>query len=197
MKKIIAVMLTLLCVMFAFASCGNDGNDTTDTTEQISTQPTGSTFPRGDEIFKGIKSVDLDGNKVSDKIFKGKKLTMVNVWGTFCSPCIGEIPDLQTLSEEYADKDFQIIGIVCDIKNSEDAEKIQTAKDICKETGVKYVSLVPSESLDEALLDSIVSVPATFFLDEDGKQIDRNYIGSKSLDGWKAVVDSIYAELDK
>lgn len=194
MKKIIAVMLALLCVMFVFASCGNDSNNPS---EQISTQPTGSTFPRGDEIFKGTESVDLDGNKVTDKIFKGKKLTMVNVWGTFCSPCIGEMPDLQTLSEEYADKDFQIIGIVCDIKDSEDAEKIQIAKDICKETGVKYVSLVPSESLNDALLDSIVSVPATFFLDEDGKQLDRNYIGSKSLDGWKSVVDSIYAELDK
>lgn len=194
MKKIIAVVLALLCVMFVFASCGNDSNNPS---EQISTQPTGSTFPRGDEIFKGTESVDLDGNKVTDKIFKGKKLTMVNVWGTFCSPCIGEMPDLQTLSEEYADKDFQIIGIVCDIKDSEDAEKIQIAKDICKETGVKYVSLVPSESLNDALLDSIVSVPATFFLDEDGKQLDRNYIGSKSLDGWKSVVDSIYAELDK
>ena len=194
MKKIIAIVLALICVLFVFASSGNDSNNPS---EQISTQPTGSTFPRGDEIFKGTESVDLDGNKVTDKIFKGKKLTMVNVWGTFCSPCIGEMPDLQTLSEEYADKDFQIIGIVCDIKDSEDAEKIQIAKDICKETGVKYVSLVPSESLNDALLDSIVSVPATFFLDEDGKQLDRNYIGSKSLDGWKSVVDSIYAELDK
>ena len=194
MKKVIAIVLALVCVLFAFASCGNDSGEPT---EQISTQPTGSSFPRGDEIFKGIKSFDLDGNKVDDDIFKGKKLTMVNVWGTFCSPCIGEMPDLQTLSEEYADKDFQIIGIVCDVKDSDDAEKIQLAKEICEETGVKYVSIVPSESLDDALLDSIMSVPATFFLDEDGKQLDRNYIGSRSLDGWKSIVDSIYAELDK
>lgn len=194
MKKVIAIVLALICVLFVFASCGNDGSDVT---EQNSTQPTGSTFPRGDEIFKDTKSTDLDGNKVDDSIFKGKKLTMVNVWGTFCSPCIGEMPDLQKLSEEYADKDFRIIGIVCDIADAEDKEKIQLAKEICEDTGVKYVSLVPSESLDDALLDSIVSVPATFFLDEDGKQLDRNYIGSRSYEGWTAIVDAIYAELDK
>lgn len=195
MKKIIAVVLSLLCIIFVFASCG--GNGTNDVTEQSSTQPTGSSFPRGDEIFKDTESYDLDGNKVSDKIFKGKKLTMVNVWGTFCRPCIGEMPDLQKLSEEYADKDFQIIGIVCDIDGKDDSEKIELAKEICKDTGVKYVSIVPSDSLDDALLDSVVSVPATFFLDEDGKQLDRNFIGSRSYEGWQAIVDSIYAELDK
>ena len=76
-------------------------------------------------------------------------------------------------------------------------EKIELAKEICKDTGVKYVSIVPSDSLDDALLDSVVSVPATFFLDEDGKQLDRNFIGSRSYEGWQAIVDSIYAELDK
>lgn len=195
MKKVIALVLSILCVMLIFASCGNGGGS--DVTEQNSTQPTGSSFPRGDEIFKDTESYDLDGNKVDSSIFKGKKLTMVNVWGTFCSPCIGEMPDLQKLSENYADKDFQIIGIVCDIDGKDDSEKIELAKEICEETGVKYVSLVPSESLDDALLDSVVSVPATFFLDEDGKQLDRNYIGSRSYEGWTAIVDSIYAELDK
>lgn len=195
MKKVIAIVLSLLCIMFVFASCGGDGEN--DIAEQSSTQPTGSSFPRGDEIFKDTESYDLDGNKVSDKIFKGKKLTMVNVWGTFCRPCIGEMPDLQKLSETYADKDFQIIGIVCDIDGKDDSEKIELAKEICKDTGVKYVSIIPSDSLDDALLDSVLSVPATFFLDEDGKQLDRNFIGSRSYEGWQAIIDSIYAELDK
>ena len=192
MKKVIAIALSLLCVMLVFASCGNGGGN--DVTES---QSSGSTFPRGDEIFKDTESYDLDGNKVDDKIFKGKKLTMVNVWGTFCSPCIGEMPDLQKLSENYADKDFQIIGIVCDVDGKDDSEKIELAKEICKDTGVKYVSIVPSESLNDALLNSVMSVPATFFLDEDGRQLDRNFIGSRSYEGWQAIVDSIYAELDK
>lgn len=193
MKKVIAILLSLLCVMLVFASCGKgEAPDGSEVTQGAG----GSQFPMGDEIFKDTESTDLDGNKVDDSIFKGKKLTMVNVWGTFCSPCIGEMPDLQTISEEYADKGFQIIGIVCDVDGKGDTEKIKVAKEICKDTGVKYPSLVPSESLDYAILDSVVSVPATFFLDENGKQIGRNYIGSRSLDGWKTIIDSIYAELE-
>ena len=52
---------------------------------------------------------DLEGNKVDSKeLFAKAKVTMINVWGTFCSPCIMEMPDLGELSREYADKDFQV-----------------------------------------------------------------------------------------
>lgn len=194
MKKVIAIILALFCIVSVFVSCGNSQDEQT-TTNGTAT-PGESYYPMGDEIFKGIESYDLDGNKVDDSIFKGKKLTMVNIWGTFCSPCIGEMPDLQKLSEEYADKDFQIIGIICDAY-ADDEEKIQLAKEICKDTGAKYVSIVASASLDDAILDTVMSVPTTFFLNEEGKQFDQNYIGSKSLDRWKAIVDSIYAEIEQ
>lgn len=192
MKKVIAIILSLLCIMTVFASCGDkeaepQGQEsTTDNTK----------FIVGRDIFDGIEAVDLEGNKVNDKIFEGKKLTMVNIWGTFCSPCIGEMPDLQTISEEYADKGFQIVGIVCDVRSAEDTETIDIAKSIVNETGVKYTNLLPSDSLNAAILNSIMSVPATIFLDEEGKQIGQNYIGSRSLEGWKAIIDSILANME-
>ena len=195
MKKVISIVLALLCVVCVFASCGNSQDEQTPTNGQ-EIVPGESYYPMGNEIFKGIESYDLDGNKVDDTIFKGKKLTMVNIWGTFCGPCIGGMPDFQTLSEEYADKDFQVIGIVCDAYVG-DAEKTELAKEICKETGAKYVSILASESLDDAILDSVISVPVTYFLNEKGEQFDRNFVGSKSLDGWKAVVDLIYAEMEQ
>ena len=37
---------------------------------------------------------DLDGNEVTEEIFAKKDLTVVNIWGTFCTPCIGEMPAL-------------------------------------------------------------------------------------------------------
>jgi len=121
---------------------------------------------------------------------------MVNIWGTFCSPCIGEMPDLQTISEEYADKGFQIVGIVCDVKDESDVETIGLAKEIVNQTGVKYVNIIPSASLDSAILNSILSVPATIFLDENGQQIGQNYVGSRSLEGWKAIIDSILSDME-
>ena len=38
---------------------------------------------------------------------------MVNIWATFCSPCIREMPELAELNEAYGDN-FQVIGIVVD-----------------------------------------------------------------------------------
>ena len=195
MKRFLAILMALLAVTFIFASCGNNGDaDTNPDTQQTTDHNT--KFRTGNELFKGITSTDLEGKEVDDSVFKGKKLTMVNIWGTFCSPCIGEMPDLQTLSEEYADKGLQIVGIVCDVLDSEDTETIDMAKSIVADTGVKYQNLLPSDSLKTAILDSIISVPATIFLDEEGKQIGQNYIGSRSLDGWKAVVDSILADME-
>lgn len=194
MKKALAILMAVISVMFIFASCG-DKSEKPEVPEGHEVTDDNTKFQTGREIFKDIESTDLEGNEIDDSIFKGKKLTMVNIWGTFCSPCIGEMPDLQTISEEYADKGFQIIGMVCDVLDKGDVETIGLAKDIVKDTGVKYVNVIPSPSLKAAILDSIISVPATIFLDENGQQIGQNYVGSRSLEGWKAIIDSILADM--
>ena len=51
---------------------------------------------------------DIDGKNVSEAVFADSKITMVNVWGTFCGPCIREMPDLGVLDKKYGD-DFQIL----------------------------------------------------------------------------------------
>src|SRR5690554_3153574 len=60
-------------------------------------------------------TIDLYGNEVDQTIFKNSKLTLINVWATFCPPCLMEMPDLAELSREYNTKDVQIIGIVNDV----------------------------------------------------------------------------------
>ena len=46
----------------------------------------------------------LTDETIDDSIISENKLTMVNFWATWCGPCVSEIPDLQLISEEYADK---------------------------------------------------------------------------------------------
>ena len=70
-------------------------NPTTATTTKVTT-----TRPvKG--ILSNFESWDLYGNTVTNQVFKGKKLTMVNIWATYCSPCINEMPDLEKLHQEY------------------------------------------------------------------------------------------------
>ena len=149
----------------------------------------------GDEIFKGIESVDLEGDKVDDSLFKGTKLTMVNIWGTFCGPCVSSMPGFQTISEEYAEKGLRVVGIVCDVIDENDTETIEDAKIIYSYTGAKYTTVIPSPSINYAILDSVVSVPVTIFLDEYGCQVGQRYVGARSLEDWKAIIDSILAEM--
>ena len=48
-------------------------------------------------VFEGY---DMDGNAVSSEIFAESKLTMVNVWATYCNPCMREMPGLGELANE-------------------------------------------------------------------------------------------------
>lgn len=54
-----------------------------------------------------MKTEDINGNKVDSSIFSKYKLTVVNVWNTGCTPCVGEIPTLDKLNKEYEKKVFQ------------------------------------------------------------------------------------------
>lgn len=183
MKKIMAILLSILAVFLMFTACGSDSKEQTDDPK----------FKIGEEVFKGVTCTDLDGNEVDDSIFKGSKITMVNIWATFCRPCIGEMPDLQKISEDYAEKGVKVVGIVSD---AETAQDIELAKSLEEDTGVKYTSLVPSESLLAAKLNEVYSVPETVFLDENGKQIGESYIGSRSYESWAVIIESMLQEID-
>ena len=70
-------------------------------------------------------TTDLDGNPVTaEEIFSENKVTMVNLWGTFCGPCINEMPDLEVLNGRLADKGCAMIGIVCDVIDSADTARM-------------------------------------------------------------------------
>ena len=75
---------------------------------------------------------------------------MVNIWATFCGPCISEMPELGELASEYADKGMRVVGLVTDVMDSEgalDEAQLQLARDIVSETGADYLHIVPGEGL--------------------------------------------------
>ena len=189
MKKTLAIILTVLVIATCFAACGNKN------TSGIPNVPEENLSGVKYGSFNKFTAVDLAGNKVTENIFKGKKVTMINIWATFCKPCISEMPDLNTLHLEYADKDFQVIGMVCDVNYLNDSYEptlYQNTLDIVEMTGVTFTNLLPSQSLDMIKLSEVYSVPETIFVDENGNIIGDSYVGSRSLENWKAIVDSVF-----
>ncbi|HEV2985920.1 MAG TPA: TlpA disulfide reductase family protein, partial [Vicinamibacterales bacterium] len=64
-------------------------------------------FFRNPVEIEGFTAIDLDGRPVSP--VRGK-VTIINFWATWCSPCRAEVPDLVALQEKYRDR-LQIIGV--------------------------------------------------------------------------------------
>mgnify|MGYP000885189012 CR=1 FL=1 len=73
---------------------------------------------------------DIDGNHVDESIFSEARLTMVNIWATWCGPCIAEIPHIGELAkDEFADMNIQVMGIVSDAElGGDDAHAVAQQK---------------------------------------------------------------------
>lgn len=139
-------------------------------------------------------ATDLDGNVLSQDIFADYSLTMVNIWATFCPPCIQEMPDLGELKTEYQDKGVNIVGIVADVQNSDGTipeEGVALAKEIVSQTGANYTHLLPSESLNNLILNNVAAVPTTVFVDSKGNFVGEQYVGSKDKQEWAEIIEEL------
>lgn len=147
--------------------------------------------------LQDFNGVTLTGEAVTEEILAGHKVTMVNIWGTFCGPCISEMPDLGLLSKAYEEGEFQVIGLIADAleNNGVSQPVIDMAWEIIDATGADYMHLLPSYDLSVAKLSQVFSVPETIFLDAEGNLLTtESYFGAKSYDTWKEIVDSLLAQ---
>ncbi len=150
-------------------------------------------------VLSSFTATDLYGVRIDESALADHELTMVNVWATFCGPCLREMPDLGELADEYGSKGVRIVGMISDVLDSSgsiDPAQVATAKDIVDRTKANYLHILPSEDLF-GLLSQIQSVPTTFFVDKDGNQVGQAYIGSRSKAEWKTIIDRTLAEVSE
>lgn len=141
-----------------------------------------------------IETADLDGTKVTEALFSDNKVTMINIWGTFCPPCIREMPDLGRLSADYKNKGFQIVGVVIDAMDrygNVDNKIKDDAQKIINKTKADYLHIVPTIAMFYGFLRDVQVVPTTIFVDSGGRQIGETYLGSRSYKDWKKIIDNL------
>ena len=136
--------------------------------------------------FGEFVTTTIDGTEVTQDIFADAKLTMVNIWATYCSPCISEMPHLQEISEEYAEKGVAIVGIISDAYEAKD----ENAVEVIELTGVRYPQLIHSEALYDNFLHLVQAVPTTVFVDENGYRVGDVIMGAKDKDAWIAEIET-------
>ncbi len=138
-------------------------------------------------VFEGQ---DVEGNTFSSDVFAESKITMINVWATYCNPCLSEMPGLGELAEEYEPADFQIIGIISDVQEGADDRALEYVSELIEQTGADYPHLLLNESLYRGLLTEVSAVPTTFFLNEKGEILDV-VIGAMKKSAWEEKINTL------
>ena len=144
------------------------------------------------DVFPAFKSRSLNGDVVTNAIFAGKKLTMINIWATWCPPCIAEMPDLGRLGESMPEGS-QLVGIVYDVSEA-DRDAKDEADRILSQAGAKFVQIEYSADMDP-YIETVDAIPTTIFVDSSGNIVGGPLVGSDSEESYREAINSILEKM--
>lgn len=111
--------------------------------------------------------LDGGGDVVSVANFQGKVL-LVNLWATWCAPCIEEMPQLDALEAELGGADFQVIAVSSDRRPRAEVEEF-----LREEIGADHLALFMDDNLGYALGSGVSVWPTTILYDRTGRELGR------------------------
>ena len=144
-----------------------------------------------------FKTKDINGKEVTEDVIKKYDLTMVNVWATWCSYCVEEMPELQSLYKKLP-KNVNMITICTDGDT-----KAKEAKELLNKSKAEFTTLVKCDELNENVIDYITGYPTTFFVDKKGKVVGHLQVGTPSEDGkdnekgYRQLIDQALKEVKR
>ena len=142
----------------------------------------------------------VDGKDYTEKVFSDYDLTLVNIFTTWCSPCVNEIPELEKLYEEMKEKGVGVVGVVLDTvgdDGKQDDATVKKAGVLQEKTKASYPFLIPDSTMMNGRLNGISAFPETFFVDKEGNIVGETYSGSHTLDEWKEIVEKELENISK
>lgn len=176
----------LACMMCCITGCAGEEKATVKEPEKTGTTEEETTSY---VLFPEFDSVTIFGESVDSSIFADAEITMVNIWGTFCGPCINEMPDLEELHQDMPEG-CAIVGVLSDVYGEQNLDE---AIRIATDTGVTYMNIVPDEILYDFLSRNITGVPTTLYVDADGN-ILGGVVGARSKEDYKTILENLIAE---
>ena len=135
--------------------------------------------PESAETALRFSTTAFDGSEVDESSLSEATVTMLNCFEPWCPPCIAELPELQRLYENYADKGFNLIGVYSTEEGT--AEVLEKAG-----LGYPVLRYVPA-------FDAFQTgyVPTTVFLGASGEQLGETVIGARSYEQWEEIVKGL------
>ena len=169
MKKLTILSATLLSSALILNACANTFEKKEETNKQTSTSSSSET--KATQAFN-FTAMDKDGKTVKLSDFKGKKV-YINMWASWCGPCMREIPELEKVYQKYKNnKDIVFLSMTspndAEFKNQSPQDK---SKDVilkkAKELGATYPVLFDVN--DRFIINyAIRSFPTHILINSDG-----------------------------
>lgn len=137
----------------------------------------------GSSIFRGdgkpeagskapsFELLGLDGQNHTLSEYKGKSVVL-NFWGSWCTPCVKEMPALQAQWEKWRDKGVVVVGVNV-------GEDQMTVENFIGNIGVDF-PIVMDPDRNAVRSYGISPMPTTFFINAKGK-VDSVHIGQLDL----------------
>ncbi|MEO6606273.1 MAG: TlpA disulfide reductase family protein [Aeromicrobium sp.] len=135
-----------------------------------------------------LEGKDLEGKPITSETYAGKVL-VVNVWGSWCSPCRKEAPALKLVADEYADKDVQFIGILV-------RDDVSSAKAFNRKVGITYPSIEDYSNRNGLGFASSLpaqAIPTTWIIDAEGRVAVRITSESLTASTLSGLIDDVRA----
>jgi len=119
------------------------------------------------------------------------KVVLVNLWATWCGPCVEEFPDLVKLDEKYRSKGLVVLGGSMD--EPRDGDKV--VEFVTKQKAGFPVYLRKGGDVD-SFVDALDknwtgAVPTTLLFDRNGKRAGKALIGGRSYEAFAAAVEPL------
>lgn len=125
-------------------------------------------FKPGTPSPKFTNYENYNGGKTSLDDFKGKYV-YIDVWATWCGPCIQQIPFLKKIEKEYHDKNIEFVSISTDRPN-----KYETWKKMIKDKNMTGVQLYAGQDYSFSRNFDIRGIPRFILIDPQGNIVDAN-----------------------
>lgn len=136
-----------------------------------------------------FETTDLDGNPVSSAdLFKDNKITMVNLWGSWCVNCVNEMAELAQLHHRLQEKGCGIVGLEFEQKPIESVA--DTARAVMTANGTTYPNAIKPQG--NPILDQFSSYPTTLFVDSEGRILTYPIIGA-AVQQYEPTVEALLA----
>lgn len=102
---------------------------------------------------------NLQGEQMKLSDFEGKKV-ILNFWATWCQPCRAEMPAFL----EYSKQNKDVVVLAVNMTHKDSAAKIES---FVEDTGLTF-PIVLDEEGDVSKAYSVINIPSTYFIDEQG-----------------------------